>query len=130
MTVAIDAFKQHMHKMQMRPVEQRAHLKSVVEVGRKAQMVVDHPGWQTYVDHLTAIKDSVQARRNKLATDMSETDALGEALAQMKLQLRALDGELKGLSAAVDLIPTMIQRASDAVKLMERAEVKSPDAGE
>lgn len=129
MTVAIDAFKDFQERIKAKQTGVIQYNRMVIEVGRKAQMVVDHPGWQTYVDHVTAIKDNVQARRNKLANDMSETDALGDALAQMKLQLRALDGELKGLSQAIDLIPTMIQRAADSVKLMERAK-ESPDAGE
>lgn len=130
MTVAINAWKQYQDRIKEAQVNSHTHHRAVIEVGRKAQMVVDHPGWQTYVDHITAIKDNVLAAKTKLVKDMSETDALGEALAAMKLQLRALDGELKGLSAAIDLIPTMIQRAADSVKLMERAQDKYPDAGD
>ncbi len=130
MTVAIDAFRNHQERLKEAAVVTRNHLRAVVEVGRKAQMVVDHPGWQTYVDHITAIKDDIQARRDRLVKDMAETDALGDALNKLKIQCISLDSELKALGKAIDLIPTMIQRAADSVELMERAKQDSPAAEE
>jgi hypothetical protein len=93
----------------------------VIEVGRKIQMVVDHPGWQEYVNHLEAMRDAAQRKRDSVVSEIVNTDKLGEELAKLKLQLTSLEGELKGLSAAIDLVPELIKRAADAVKVMDSA---------
>ncbi len=128
MPVQLDAFKKYIVHREIADPKTHYQRMATIEVGRRAQMVVEHPGWQTYVDHLEAIKESVQVRRNRLAKDMADTDTLGEALTQMKLQLKSLDGELKGLSTAIDLIPEMIKRAQDLVTVFDKTGDKSTAA--
>ena len=121
MPVSLEAFAHYQRGLRAKTTESTYTRNAVIEAGRRAQMVVEHPGWQTYVDHLSAIKDKVQESRDTLANQMAREDALGEELVRMKLRLRELDGQLKGLNQAMDLIPEMIKRASDLLEIKERA---------
>lgn len=101
--------------MSNRAREREYHRQAQVAVARKAQTVVDHPGWQTFLDHLGAIQEARMAERERTLEEM--TDAIGEALQTLQLRVKALDGELKGLKVAVELIPTLItQGQSDTDK--------------
>ena len=121
MPVSLEAFAHYQRGLRAKTTEATYTRNAVIEVGRRAQMVVEHPGWQTYVDHLSAIKDKVQESHDTLANQMAREDALGEELTRMKLRLRDLDGQLRGLNQAMDLIPEMIKRASDLLEIKERA---------
>ena len=105
-------------------------LKAIIEVGRKAQMVVDHPAWQSYIEHLEAMRDEVKRKRDSIVTEIVEGDKLGEELAKLKLQCDSLKGELAGLSKAIDLIPELLKRATDAVQLMDKAGENQATAAE
>ena len=121
MPVSLEAFAHYQRGLRAKTIESTYTRNAVIEVGRRAQMVVEHPGWQTYVDHLSAIKDKVQESHDTLANQMAREDALGVELTKMKLRLRDLDGQLRGLNQAMDLIPEMIKRASDLLEIKERA---------
>ncbi len=80
----------------------------------QAQTIVAHEGWQLF---LNLLEEHIVRRRKTstaLLTQMTQGDHLGEALSQLKLQLVKLDAEIKGLSIAADLIPTLLQRANQA----------------
>lgn len=128
MSVAIRAF----NKWQNGPrvVSDPAQVQAVIQVGRKAQMLVDHPGWQMYLDHVEALRAETQRKRDAIVAEIVDGDKLGDELAKLKLACDSLKGELAGLSKAIDLVPELIKRASDAVVLMEQTGAQSPDAGE
>ena len=94
--------------------DKRVHLQAVQEVGRRAQMVIDHPGWQTFVDHIEELRRVSSQTREGLVKQMTDGDVLGQELEKLKLRVKALDGEIKGLTQAIDLIPEMIKRAQQA----------------
>lgn len=86
----------------------RFHLNAQVAVARDAQTAVDHPGWQTFVDHLTTVKAAVDRKAEALRGQIVGEDTLGDDLVKMKLAYRELLGESQGLQQALDLIPGLI----------------------
>lgn len=94
-------------------------LKATVAVGQRAQTVVDHPGYQVFLDHLEETRRLAQAERDAKAKQALEGDSLGDALAKLKLQIVSLDGQLKGLGQAIDLIPTLVRRAHEAATILD-----------
>ena len=77
-----------------------------IQVGQQARTVIDHPGWQTFVDHLEPARNAVAARINLLATEISDSEDMD--VAKLKLQLHGLKGEKRGLDYALELIPKLI----------------------
>ena len=123
------AYRRYMQQDTAKPTDV-PRLKAIIEVGRKAQMVVDHPAWQSYIEHLEAMRDEVKRKRDSIVTEIVEGDKLGEELAKLKLQCDSLKGELAGLSKAIDLIPELLKRATDAVQLMDKAGENQATAAE
>ena len=66
-----------------------------IQVGQRARTVVDHPGWQTFVDHVEQMRNTVDARIGLVTTQLSDSEELGDALAKLKLELRGLKGDRK-----------------------------------
>jgi len=88
------------------------------DIGRRASLIANDEKYQTWIDHLTALRDAAQGRADGLARNVSEGPQLGEALAGMKLMLAGARGELRGLQIALDLIPGLIgagQRADELI---------------
>ena len=79
-----------------------------IQVGQQARTIVDHPGWQTFVDHVEQMLNTIGARIGLVTTQLSDSEELGDALAKLKLELRGLKGEKRGLEAALELIPKLI----------------------
>ena len=125
----MSAYRRYMQQDTAKPTDV-PRLKAIIEVGRKAQMVVDHPAWQSYIEHLEAMRDEVKRKRDSIVTEIVEGDKLGEELAKLKLQCDSLKGELAGLSKAIDLIPELLKRATDAVQLMDKAGENQATAAE
>ena len=121
MTVAIDAFKQYQAKRreEVKTVDTYFQSKATIQAGRQLQMVVEHPAWQTYIDHLLAMKEETLARVDRVVKDMKELDSLGEALTKLKLQCLSLEGEMRGLDKPINLVPEMIKKAQEMVKIMD-----------
>ena len=85
-----------------------------IQVGQQARTVVDHPGWQTFIDHLEQMRNTVDARIGLVTTQLSDSEELGDALAKLKLELRGLKGEKRGLDYALELIPKLITAGETA----------------
>lgn len=83
-----------------------------VEVGRRAQMAVDHPGWQTFIEHLTPAIEQLDMKIKHLQTQISDSEEMD--VSKFKLQLRDLQGEKRGLETALNLIPSLVQRGEEA----------------
>lgn len=100
--------------------ERQVQAAVVREVGRRAQMVVDSPGWSLFVEHLQALIADAEQRKEATVAKMVEGDAVGDALTQLKVDMARLGAEIKALSTAVDLIPELIKRGQDAVDELGR----------
>lgn len=92
----------------------RSQLRSVASVGRYAQMVLDHPAWQSYVDHVGALRDAAEQERADIVKEMSDGNDFGDKLSALKLQLKEVTGRLTGYTQALELIPELIKRAEIA----------------
>lgn len=97
-----------------RLVRQDQQRSRVIEVGRQAQTVVDHPGWQVYCDHLAALRDGAEKEKQDLVTALADGEELGESLGALKLRLKGVRGRIDGYTQALELIPTLLERAADA----------------
>lgn len=78
--------------------------------------VVDHAGWQVFVDHLEALLADLERRRSSLALELQNGPAMGPDLDRLKLQLITLAAEAHGLRQARDLIPELLKRGDQAVQ--------------
>lgn len=78
------------------------------QVAEQARTVVNHPGWQMLCDHLDAVRRSLTDRAAALSRQMEDGQDLGEALTALKLQLREIKGELRGIDTALALIPSLL----------------------
>lgn len=85
-----------------------------MSIGQRAQTVVEHPGFQMFLDHLEEVRTMTQRERDSLAQQALQGTSLGAELDKLKLQIVSLDGQLKGLGQAIDLIPELIKRATQA----------------
>jgi hypothetical protein len=96
--------------------EQRTHLvPRVREITHKAQMVVDHPGYQWFLDMLeTRIKEVdvvLSAKRER----MWHGAEMGQDLERLKIELNAMDAEVRALKYAQSLIPTAIETGNKVI---------------
>lgn len=85
-----------------------------IAASEKAQTVVDHPGWQMYLDHLESIcanlREGIEARKRA----MIRGDELDADLTRMKLEIRAIEAQLSGIELAMGVIPELIKRGEKA----------------
>jgi hypothetical protein len=94
------------------------HYRAQAEVGRRSETVVAHEGWQTFLDHLGQIKDTISERIRHQERTILDTNALGEELVKAKMELRELRGEERGIQHALDLIPSLIETGKRAGDLL------------
>ena len=89
--------------------EQRAAiLPRITDIAYKAQTVVDHPGWQFYLDSLETRVQAIKAKRDQTAERMVTGTEMGQALELLKINLNAMDAEMAGLKFAMTLIPEAV----------------------
>lgn len=94
------------------------HHRAQADVGRRADTVVAHEGWQVFLDHLTAMTDTLDKRIQGQERTILDTPALGDELVKAKIELRELIGERRGIKAALDLIPTLVATGHRASELL------------
>lgn len=91
-------------------VEQRAQvMPRLKDITFKAQTVVDHPGWQWFLDALASRVHEIETQRTHVATAMIMGPALGQDLERQKITLNKCDSELAGLKYAASLIPQAVE---------------------
>ena len=96
--------------------EQRAQVvPKVRDVAFKAQTVVDHPGWQFYLDSLETRIKEIEKRRIATAERMVSGTEMGKELELLKINLNAMDAEMAGLRFAQTLIPQAIEQGQQIV---------------
>src|SRR3990167_4863973 len=96
----------------------REHHEIQRQVAEVARTVVQHPGYQMFLDHLDAHLEALTKRRANLDRMIADGPELGEALAALKLQLRDVAGEIRGLTLAKALIPQMVEAGERAVEAL------------
>lgn len=99
---------QHVHNL-------RTVLPKVMEVTHKAQTVVDHVGWQWFLDALATRMKDVERLQAAKREAMIFGKAMGHELELLKIELNTIDAELRALQYASDLIPQAIQHGQDIV---------------
>ena len=90
----------------------------LADITHKAQTVVDHPGWQYFLDALESRVKTLSAERDAIARRMVSGDELGQELERLKIRLNRIDAEMTGLRYAASLIPQAVEFGQ---KVAERA---------
>ena len=80
-----------------------------------ARTVIEHPGWQLFLDALDAILVECQGKLIRLKDQMALGMELGPELERLKLESRTLVGHIAGIQMAKDLIPQAIAQGTEAV---------------
>ena len=89
--------------------EQRAQvIPRLKDITYKAQTIVDHPGWQFFLDSLASRVHDIETERQRIASAMILGPSLGQDLERQKLALNKCDRELAGLRYAATLIPQAV----------------------
>ena len=96
----------------------RYHLGAQRQVGEAARTVLQHPGYQIFVDHLDAQLDALTKRMTVLQDRIMKGPELSDALTALKLEVRDVSGEIRGLLMAKNLIPQMIEAGDKAIEAL------------
>ncbi len=90
--------------------EQRAPIMPrIMDVTTKAQQVVDHPGWQFFLDKIAQRVTEVEAARATKMHRMVFGAAMGHDLELLKIELNTIDAEIRALKYAVNLVPEVLK---------------------
>ena len=81
----------------------------LADVTHKAQTVIDHPGWQYFLDALESRVKTLSTERDAIARRMVSGDELGQELERLKIRLNRIDAEMTGLRYAASLIPQAVE---------------------
>ena len=97
----------------------RIHMTAQAEHGRQAAAVLAHPGWQIFVDLLEGLKRDAEKSLASAIAGMTNTipnSGIVDHLVASRVRVARAQGEIDGLSQALKLIPTLIERgrAADA----------------
>ena len=94
------------------PVDKMAQAQADLRrgVASQAQQVVDHPAWQLFLNHLQAVLDNLSSRRDAIQAQIVTGNEVGEMLIVLKMQLREVVAEQRGVTMAMELIPELIKR--------------------
>ena len=92
---------QHIHLLRDAP--------RLADVTLKAQTVVDHPGWQYFLDAVESRVKTLRDERDVIARRMVSGDELGQDLERMKIKLNRIEAEMGGLRYAATLIPQAVE---------------------
>jgi len=79
------------------------------EITHKAQSVVDHPGWQWYLDMCESHRVELDVKRKALIERLVTGTDLGRDLEILKINLNTIDAEMAGLAFATSLIPNALE---------------------
>lgn len=104
-----DGSNERARKLSARPDSEFQRM-ATIAVARKADTVVNHEGWQTFLDHLGTMRDNLRGFSDDCAKRAALTNLWGDALAEMKTQARMAKAGADAYQAAMDLIPALIER--------------------
>ena len=90
--------------------EQRTTLlPRIKEIAYKSQTVVDHPGWQFFLDAIETRVKEIEGKRQATTQKMIFGTAMGHELELLKIELNVMDAEVAGLRYAASLIPEAVE---------------------
>ena len=80
----------------------------LMDVVYKAETVIQHPGWQYFLDAVESRVKTLSNERDVIARRMVSGDEMGADLEHMKIRLNRLEAEMSGLRFAASLIPQAV----------------------
>ncbi len=80
----------------------------LADVVYKAETVIQHPGWQYFIDAVESRVKTLSIERDAIARRMVSGDEMGADLERMKIKLNRLEAEMGGLRYAATLIPQAV----------------------
>jgi len=116
--------KEYIDLLERRNQSEKEHVRHVFEqrmpqimdITHKAQMVLDHPGWQMYADKIESRIKEIQGKRDATAERMVTGNEMGHDLELLKINLNAMDAEIAGLRYAASLIPQALEIGRDIAR--------------
>lgn len=96
----------------------REHYTAQSEVGRRADLIAQDDKYQVWLDHMQALADKAKERATGLKARLSAGEEVGDGLTKLLLQLRDAEGECRGLSIAMGLVPTLIEAGKKAEEML------------
>jgi hypothetical protein len=115
-------------KREAKQREQMAVVPRMREVSTKAQMVLDHPGWQHFADLIETRIQEIDVRRAATTKKMIFGTAMGHELELLKIELNVMDAEIAGLRYAASLMPDAVVIGQQIAGEMSRAAAGRADA--
>ena len=87
----------------------------LMDVVYKAETVVQHPGWQYFLDAVESRVATLSFERDNIARRMVSGDEMGADLERMKIKLNRLEAEKSGLRYAATLISQAVDFGQQVV---------------
>lgn len=84
-------------------------------VAEQCQIVVDHPAWQLFLNHLQAVVNDLTTKLDDKQGHILRGKEVGEMLTVLKMECLELEAERRGLKLAMEVIPTLIKRGQDDI---------------
>jgi hypothetical protein len=84
------------------------HRQATIAVAKRAETVVNHPGWQTFLDHLGALRDAAQTDIEYATRRVANAPVGVPDLVEYRRQIASHAGAVRALERAMSLIPTLI----------------------
>jgi hypothetical protein len=106
------------------PFQQRSAL---IEPTHKAQTVVDHPGWQWFLDQIETKVQTLE-RERQMYVDRLTGDEQGQPLDHWKMRFREVSGTIAGLRYAATLIPNAVTLGQTIAGELRQAAAGRDDA--
>src|SRR2546425_12731744 len=66
---------------------------ATIAVAKKAETVLSHEGWQTFLDHLGSLRDTAQQHLDAATKELAIGDVWGDHLTELRARARWLKGE-------------------------------------
>ena len=101
---------EHVHKL-------RTAMPQIAEITEKARTVVEHAGWQFFLDSLETKIAAVEAKKATHVKAMLFGPALGQDLERLKIELNAMDAEINALRYAQNLIPEVLEHGRESLRV-------------
>jgi hypothetical protein len=92
-----------------RTPESEFHRNATIAVARKAETVVHHEGWQTFLDHLGALRDQARGLQTAHERHLAHDDLSGQELHECRRQIARHSGAADAYEWAMKLIPTLVE---------------------
>lgn len=97
----------------------------IAEVGRRARMVLEHPGWDIFLAHIDRLQEEAEKSRDALTKRLVTGLEIGDELTRLKIQTRRLDGMIEAFQQVMNLVPELVKRGEQVIEDLKYAESDS-----